>query len=108
MENEVVSFNISDFGRSTGENGDGTDHAWGSNLFVVGDAVKGGVYGSVPNLILGSEDDLTKKGRLIPTISMSQYYATILKWFGVDDMLMKKIVPELKNFDTKDLGFMHV
>ncbi|SFV66566.1 hypothetical protein MNB_SV-14-186 [hydrothermal vent metagenome] len=76
MENEITTFNISDFGRSTGENGDGTDHAWGSNLFVVGGAVKGGVYG------------------------------TIVKWFGADDVVLAKVVPELGNFDVKDLGFM--
>ncbi len=106
MENEVTTFNISDFGRSIGDNGDGTDHAWGSNLFVVGGAVKGGLYGTLPNLTLGSDDDLSHKGRLIPTISMSQYYGTILKWFGADEATLKKVVPELSNFDVKDLGFM--
>ncbi len=106
MENEVTTLTISDFGRSTGNNGDGTDHAWGGNYFVLGGAVKGGLYGKLPDLTLGSDDDLTKKGRLIPTTSMSQYYATVLKWFGVDDTLMPIILPELKNFDIKDLGFM--
>jgi len=106
MENEITTFNISDFGRSTGENGDGTDHAWGSNLFVVGGAVKGGVYGTLPDLTLGGVDDLTHKGRLIPTTSMSQYYGTIVKWFGADDVVLAKVVPELGNFDVKDLGFM--
>jgi uncharacterized protein (DUF1501 family) len=37
---------------------------------------------------------------------MSQYYATILKWFGVDDVTMAKVLPELKNFSTQDLDFM--
>ncbi|SFV60535.1 putative exported protein [hydrothermal vent metagenome] len=106
MANEVTTFNISDFGRSIGENGDGTDHAWGSNLFVVGGAVKGGLYGTLPDLTLGSDDDIAKKGRLIPTTSMSQYYGTIVKWFGADDVLLAKVVPELDNFSVKDLGFM--
>ena len=106
MENEVTTFNISDFGRSIGDNGDGTDHAWGSNLFVVGGAVKGGLYGTLPDLTLGSQDDLSKKGRLIPTTSMSQYYGTIVKWFGADEAMLRKIVPELSNFTTQDLGFM--
>ncbi len=106
MENEVTTFNISDFGRSIGDNGDGTDHAWGSNLFVVGGAVKGGLYGTLPDLTLGSQDDLSHKGRLIPTTSMSQYYGTIVKWFGADEAMIQKIVPELKNFTTQDLGFM--
>ena len=106
MENEVTTFNISDFGRSIGENGDGTDHAWGNNSFVVGGAVTGGLYGTLPNLTLGGEDDIGKKGRLIPTTSMSQYYGTIVKWFGADDATLQLIVPELKNFSVTDLGFM--
>ena len=106
LQDSVTTFNISDFGRSTGNNGDGTDHAWGSNLFVMGSAVKGGIYGTLPNLTLGSDDDLTKKGRLIPTTSMTQIYATITKWFGADEDTLDKIFPELKNFTQKDLGFM--
>ena len=106
MANEVTTFNISDFGRSIGENGDGTDHAWGNNLFVVGGAVKGGLYGTLPDLTLAGDDDISKKGRLIPTTSMSQYYGTIVKWFGADELMLAKIVPELGNFTVKDLGFM--
>ena len=107
MENEVTTFNISDFGRSIGENGDGTDHAWGNNLFVIGGAVTGGLYGTLPNLTLAGDDDISKKGRLIPTTSMSQYYGTIVKWFGADELMLQKIVPELGNFTVKDLGFMN-
>jgi len=106
MENEVTTFTVSDFGRSTGNNGDGTDHAWGGTYFAVGGAVQGGLYGTLPDLTLGSEDDLYSKGRLIPTTSMSQYYGTLLKWFGVDDVTMAKVLPELSNFTTQDLGFM--
>jgi len=106
MENDVTLFSVSDFGRSLGDNGDGTDHAWGASYFVMGGAVKGGLYGKLPDLNLGSDDDIDYKGRLIPTTSMSQYYATIFKWFGIDDELMDTILPELKNFEVKDLGFM--
>ena len=106
MANEVTTFNVSDFGRSIGSNGDGTDHGWGSNLFVVGGAVTGGLYGTLPDLTLGGTDDLSKKGRLIPTTSMSQYYGTIVKWFGADEAMLEIIVPELGNFSVKDLGFM--
>jgi len=106
MQDMVTTFDISDFGRSTGSNGDGTDHAWGGNYFAMGGAVKGGIYGTLPDLTLGSDDDITHKGRLIPSTSMSQYYGTILKWFGVNDVTMAKVLPELKNFSTQDLGFM--
>jgi len=106
MSDEVTTFNISDFGRSVGNNGNGTDHAWGGHYFAMGGAVKGGVYGTLPDLTLGGEDDLTQKGRLIPTTSTSQYYGTVLKWFGVDDSTMHQVLPELSNFDVGDLGFM--
>ena len=106
LDDKVTTMFISEFGRSIGANGDGSDHAWGSNLCVIGGAVKGGLYGKAPSMKLGSDDDMNNKGRLIPTTSMSQYYNTVLKWFGVDENLRNKLLPELKNFEQKDLGFM--
>ena len=104
MENDVTLISTSEFGRSTGNNGSGSDHAWGSSYFMLGGAVKGGLYGTLPDLTLGSDDDLTHKGRLIPTTSFTQYYATALKWFGLDDNSLNSILPELSNFSTTDLG----
>ena len=104
--NEVTTFNISDFGRSVGNNGDGSDHAWGGHYFVMGGAVKSGLYGKMPSLELGGEDDISKIGRLIPTTSHAQYYATLLKWFGIDNSLIEQVLPEVKNFEVQDLGFM--
>ena len=106
MEHEVTLLITSDFSRSTGDNGDGTDHAWGGSYFVLGADVKGGIYGIAPDLTLDSDDDYTKKGRLIPTTSNTQYFSTVAKWFGLDDSSLNAIFPELKNFSLKDLGFM--
>jgi len=106
MENDVTLFNVSEFSRSSGDNGDGTDHAWGGSYFIMGGAVNGGQYGKTPNLALGSNDDLKHKGRLIPTTSYTQYYSTILKWFGLDINTLNELLPELSNFKNKDLGFM--
>ena len=106
LEEKVTIITISDFGRSTGDNGDGTDHAWGGSYFAMGGAVKGGLYGTLPDLTLEGKDDLGYKGRLIPTTSFTQYYATVLKWFGIGDEALHQILPELKNFSVKDLGFM--
>ena len=108
MQNDVLIISASDFGRSTGNNGDGSDHAWGSNYFALGGDIKGGVYGTLPDLTLGSSDDLTKKGRLIPTTSMTQYYATACKWFGLTPEELDLVFPELKNFNKKDLGFINI
>ena len=108
LSESVSLVSISDFGRSVGANSDGSDHAWGNHLFVMGGAVKGGLYGKAPSLQLGGEDDMSQKGRLIPTTSMAQYYNTILQWFGVEEVVRDTILPDLKNFDTqqRDLGFM--
>jgi uncharacterized protein (DUF1501 family) len=106
LSKKVTTVITSEFGRSVGANGDGSDHAWGSNLFAIGGAVKGGLYGKRPSMVLGGEDDMNNKGRLIPTTSMNQFYNTLLKWFDVDEDLRNRLLPELKNFEEKDLGFM--
>lgn len=102
---KVAMLTTSEFGRSTGSNGNGTDHAWGGSQFVLG-AVNPGMYGNMPDLRSESEDDFTRKGRLIPTTSFTQYYATILKWFGATDTEIGNVLPELSNFSNTDIGFM--
>jgi len=106
IEDKVTIMVISEFGRSLGENGDGSDHAWGASFFTLGGSVKGGRYGELVDLTLGGEDDYTNKGRFIPKISFTQYYATVLKWFGLDESQLNLVLPELKNFEVKDLGFL--
>lgn len=60
LSKNVVIVTISDFGRTTGANFSlGTDHGTASVAFVLGDAVKGGVYGSYPSLTkLDSDNNL--------------------------------------------------
>ena len=103
----VAVAGVSEFGRSTGANGNGTDHAWGGAQFVAG-AVTPGMFGEMPDLRSESEDDFSRQGRLIPKISYTQYYATLLKWFGATDSELGTVLPELGNFSTKNLGFMKV
>jgi len=40
---QVAVQSISEFGRTVTTNGQGTDHAWGGNHFLVGGGVRGGV-----------------------------------------------------------------
>lgn len=105
MLDEVAVAGVSEFSRSTGANGNGTDHAWGGAQFVAG-AVTAGMYGTMPDLRSESDDDFSRQGRLIPTLSYSQYYATLLKWFGATESELDTVLPELQNFTTKDVGFM--
>jgi uncharacterized protein (DUF1501 family) len=106
--NQVTTFTLSDFGRTfQPASGGGTDHAWGSHHFILGDAVKGGsIYGQYPKLILGGPNDAEKEGRWIPTVSVDQYGATLARWFGVAPAAMSLVFPNIGAFPTADLGFM--
>jgi uncharacterized protein (DUF1501 family) len=106
MQNNVTTFTASDFGRSLNSNGDGSDHAWGGHSVVMGGAVQGGkYYGTMPNLTVNGPDDLGN-GRIIPTTSTDQYAATLARWFGVADADLDTIFPNLKNFASRNLGFL--
>lgn len=102
----VTTFTLSDFGRTLTSNGDGTDHGWGGHQLVLGGAVKGGdIYGQMPSLALGSSDDLND-GRMIPTLSVEQYAATLMKWFGLSESELDAVLPGLSRFPLRDLGFL--
>ncbi|MBL4871734.1 MAG: DUF1501 domain-containing protein [Robiginitomaculum sp.] len=106
-ENDVTLFTASDFGRALIENGNGTDHGWGSHHFVVGGAVNGNtVYGNIPPYDIGHPQD-AGNGRLVPVVSVEQYAATMGKWFGLSDPELLTALPALSNFITRDLGFMN-
>lgn len=84
----VTMFSASDFGRTLTGNGNGTDHAWAGNQFVLGGAVKGkNIYGTYPLFdasVMSSTYDIGQ-GRLIPSYSVEEYVYPILKWFGLND-----------------------
>ncbi len=102
----VTTFTLSDFGRSLGDNGDGTDHAWAGLNLVLGNAVNGGLYGEFPDWTMGGKQDYKMNGTFVPTLSVEQQLATITKWFGADDAMNDILFPNLKNFNERDLGFM--
>ena len=106
VQDRVTTFTQSDFGRTLTSNGDGTDHAWGGNQLVVGGAVNGGdLYGDFPLLEIGGPEDVGG-GRIIPSTSADQYAATLARWFGVPDVDLDVVAPNLSNFVQRDLGFM--
>ena len=72
----VVSMVFSEFGRRVQENASsGTDHGAAGPMFVVGGAIKGGLYGQYPSL-----EDLYQ-GDLKHNVDFRQVYATLLdKW----------------------------
>jgi uncharacterized protein (DUF1501 family) len=77
----VVLFVFTEFGRRVHDNGSGTDHGAGGHAFVIGDPVKGGLYGEYPSLEAGKlmEGDLHFNNDFRGT------YATLLeRWMGLD------------------------
>ena len=79
-ENVVVLL-FTEFGRRVHDNGSGTDHGSGGIAFVIGDAVKGGLYGEYPSL----EADKLLEGDLHYNNDFRGMYATLLeKWMGLD------------------------
>jgi uncharacterized protein (DUF1501 family) len=78
---DVIMLMWSEFGRRVRDNGSGTDHGAGGVALVLGDAVRGGMYGEYPSL---SDGDLTL-GNLRYTNDFRSTYSTILEgWFGVE------------------------
>ncbi|MGH1490124.1 MAG: DUF1501 domain-containing protein [Acidimicrobiales bacterium] len=113
VADSVTTFTASDFGRTLTNNGDGTDHGWGGNAFVMGGAVTAGRYGTFPNLTASANnpDDISDgrnnfAGRLIPTTSVSQHGATLARWMGLNDAQSTQAFPELSNFTQRNLGYL--
>ena len=98
MQDQVTLFSASDFARTLTSNGDGSDHAWGGNHFVLGGAVQGGqVFGDksagyYPDLQKLSTMD-TGSGRLIPGVAVDEYARDMLAWFGVSATDMDYVLP---------------
>ena len=105
IASNVTSFTMSDFARTFQPNSNtGTDHAWGSHHIVMGGAVKGGaMYGTYPQLVLGSGDDSGSNGRWVPSTGSVQYAATLANWFGVPAAQMATVFPNIGSFGASPL-----
>jgi uncharacterized protein (DUF1501 family) len=108
LTSQVTLFTESEFNRTGNANANiGTDHAWGGHHLVLGGAVHGGqAYGTFPTHQLSGPDDAGNRGNWIPTASLDQYGATLGTWFGVPDGDLDRIFPNLRNFPTRNLGFI--
>ena len=72
---------FTEFGRRVHDNGSGTDHGSGGVAFVIGDAVKGGLYGEYPSLA----PDKLLEGDLHYNNDFRSLYSTLAdKWMGLD------------------------
>ena len=83
LDEDAVILVFSEFGRRIRDNGSGSDHGSGGVAFVIGGAVKGGLYGEYPSL--RERDQL--EGDLHFNNDFRSTYATILEqWLGLDSV----------------------
>jgi uncharacterized protein (DUF1501 family) len=77
-DRRVMTMTFSEFGRRVAENASrGTDHGEAAPVFLIGGGVKGGIYGSHP--------DLTRlnMGNLAFNTDFRSVYATVIeRWLG--------------------------
>lgn len=100
LANQVTTFTASDFARTLQPaSGGGTDHAWGNHQLVLGGAVRGGLYGRMPQLLLGGPDDVSDEGRWLPSTAVDQMSASLASWFGVGAADLGALFPHLANFN---------
>ena len=103
LENNVVLYTASDFGRTLTSNGSGSDHAWGGNHFIIGGSVAGGeIYGSYPALAGGSND--LGRGRILPSTSVDAYMGELASWYGVPSSEISTVIPNINNFNFANLS----
>ncbi len=82
ISDNVTMLLYSEFGRRAMDNGSGTDHGTGGVAFVIGENVKGGLYGEYPSL---ERNQLEDGGNLLHNIDFRSAYTTVLeRWMGVD------------------------
>lgn len=103
LDQRVVTFTQSEFGRTISINSNGTDHGWGGHQFVMGTPVNGGQFiGTLPEYQIGSND--VYKNMIIPQYSVEQYAGNIAKWFGLSASQITDVFPTYERFDDVDFG----
>ncbi len=99
LQDDVITFTSSDFGRTLRSNGQGTDHAWSGHQLVLGGPIDGGkLLGRFPSLEINGVDDIGRGGRLFPRLSCDEYFCELLRWFGVNSSDMDQVLPNITNF----------
>ncbi|CAK0794555.1 unnamed protein product [Prorocentrum cordatum] len=107
--NSVVLVSSSDFGRTLTSNGQGTDHGWAGNHFVLGGSIRGGrIYNEFhESLLEGSSQDVGR-GRMIPRYPWESVMVPIAQWFSgqpslrVDLGHLSSVFPNLNNFNESE------
>ncbi|TVQ30996.1 MAG: DUF1501 domain-containing protein [Wenzhouxiangella sp.] len=94
LRDQVTFFAETEFGRTfRSNNNQGTDHGWSGHSFIWGNAVLGGLYGATPDYSPTGPQAINGGNSFVPTTSTEQYYATLLRWFGIPAALIPMILP---------------
>ena len=88
--NQTTLLEFSEFGRRVSENGtQGTDHGEGGVMFAIGGGVRGGIYGTAPNLnpFAGNPTLSSQGGDVRWDIDFRRVYAELLdRWLGASSV----------------------
>lgn len=88
--NDTLILQFSEFGRRITENGSqGTDHGAGSAMMAIGGSVRGGIYGTAPNLRMGNDNPTLENNSAdvrFETDFRSVYSKVIDSWLGADSV----------------------
>lgn len=90
---QTLMLQFSEFGRRITENGsNGTDHGSASAMFLVGGGVRGGIYGTAPNLNAADTQNPTLENSggdvKMETDFRSVYAAIADRWLGTDSVAL--------------------
>jgi uncharacterized protein (DUF1501 family) len=83
LADDLLIMQWSEFGRRPAENASfGTDHGTAAPMMIIGNPVRGGLYGEHPSL---ANNDLDSAGNVAYKVDFREVYATILDgWLGAD------------------------
>lgn len=88
--NDTLILQFSEFGRRISENGSaGTDHGAGSAMMAIGGSVRGGIYGTAPNLRMGNDNPTLENNSgdvRFETDFRSVYSKVVDSWLGADSV----------------------
>jgi uncharacterized protein (DUF1501 family) len=88
--NDTLVIQFSEFGRRINENGsNGTDHGAASLMMALGGSVRGGIYGTAPNLRIGNDNPTLENNSQdvrYETDFRSIYARVIDNWLGSDSV----------------------
>ena len=88
--NDTLVLQFSEFGRRISENGSqGTDHGAAGLMMAIGGSVRGGIYGTAPNLRAGSDNPTLENnsGDVRHETDFRAVYARVIEsWLGADSV----------------------